>query len=206
MAFRTGLGNELPPASAAGAGGGDLENALRTGDHPPAVADRTGDLAGAGSGAAAATGGAGPGPGHLDGHFGAQGGIHEVQGQIIPQVAAGQGPSLPGAEIRETEEIFENVAEAAEDVGEIVKTGEAGGRDALVTVMIIKPPFFRVPQDLVSFGGFLEFFFGFFIAGIAVWMILEGNLAVLLLDVGGGGVACHPQNAIVIFVVCSHSI
>ena len=75
-----------------------------------------------------------------------------------------------------------------------------------MAVHVVEPAFFRVPQDLVGLGGFLELVFRFLVARIAVGVIFEGYLAVLFFDVVRGGVAGHPQNLVVIFFSGGHKV
>ena len=71
-----------------------------------------------------------------------------------------------------------------------------------MAVHVVEAALFRIVQDLVGLGRLLEAFLRLFIAGIAVRMVLQGYLAVRLLDVVDGGVSLHPQNAVVIFFGC----
>jgi len=47
-----------------------------------------------------------------------------------------------------------------------------------VSELIVKTALFTVPQDLVGFSCLLESFFGVLVAGVAVWMEFESQLAV----------------------------
>jgi hypothetical protein len=98
--------------------------------------------------------------------------------------ARGPAPPLP-----HTEKIFEDVAETGEDVLEPGKTGKARPAQPFVAVPVIEVSFLRVPQDLVGLRGLFEFFFRFFVSGVAVRVVLEGLLAVNLFDVSFVGVS-----------------
>ena len=67
-----------------------------------------------------------------------------------------------------------------------------------VTELVVTDPFVRIAQYGIGLSGFFELFFGRFIPGIAIRMILERELAVAFFDsfpVRGPG---HTQHFIII--------
>ncbi len=204
VAGRAGFGHKLLHALATGTGGGDLKDAVAARNHSPTAALGAGDPLSPGFGAAAAAGVAGDHPRHLHGHLSAQGCVQEVQGQIVTQVIAllGTRPA-PTETASEPEDVPEDIAEGAENIGKIPEARKPGRRKALVAVSVIEAPLFRVVEDFVRLGGLLEALLGVFVAGITVRMIFEGYLPILLLDLINANVPRYSQDLIIIlFLVC----
>ena len=82
-------------------------------------------------------------------------------------------------------------AEAAKSTA-AARTAEAALFERGVAVLVVCRFFLRVGQSIVGFLDFFEFFFGFFIVGIAIGMVFHRQLAVGLFDFV---VACGTRNA-----------
>src|SRR3990172_449045 len=57
-----------------------------------------------------------------------------------------------------------------------------------------------ITEDLVGLVELLEFVFGALVVGVAVGMVLHGQLAISLFDLIAAGSAFNPQNLIVVFI------
>jgi hypothetical protein len=115
--------------------------------------------------------------GDLDFLFRALGRLPETYAHVVAQIHAGAGAraASPGAE---TEEITEYIAKSPEYIlggTEILKAVPAY---TFMTELVIPGSLFRITQDLVGLGRFLESGFGFRIIRIAIRMIFHGQLAV----------------------------
>jgi hypothetical protein len=92
------------------------------------------------------------------------------------------------------------VKDTAEGVGKTRSATEAGAThaglliDTGMTILVVGGAFLTVRQDLVSFLDFLELFFGPRGVGVAVRVMLHGQLAVGLLDFFFTGVAVDAEN------------
>src|SRR5205823_714316 len=74
------------------------------------------------------------------------------------------------------EHVVQDVAQIRHSVGIEASAGRAGY--ALVSVAVVGGALLWIAQDAISFGRFLEFLLGMFIARIAVGMMRQGELAV----------------------------
>jgi hypothetical protein len=97
----------------------------------------------------------------------------------------------------------EDVAEAAEDVleaAERVRIESAGGRAAKAGMpeAVVHVPLVGVDEYRVRLGRFLEALLGFFVARIAVRMVLERKLAVRALDLLLGRRTSDAQDFVVV--------
>ena len=125
---------------------------------------------------------------------------HFIQGQGdgVAQVSPGLGPAGAVPPAAEPEEILKNIPEIAENVLEAAEAARIEALQAFRTIDVVDFAFFRVGEDLVGLGDFFEFFLRGFVAGIAVGVMLEGELAVGAFDFFQGGVLQHPQQFIII--------
>jgi hypothetical protein len=67
-----------------------------------------------------------------------------------------------------------------------------------VAVAIIALPFVGVGEDLIRFAGFLEFGLGLLVAGVAIRMMLHGQLAIGTLDFFGIGALADAKDFIIV--------
>src|SRR5437773_6419448 len=63
---------------------------------------------------------------------------------------------------------------------------------------VVETPFFRVGEDGVRCGGFLELFLGRLVAGIAVRVVFQGQLAIRAFDLGLAGRPSHGEYFVVV--------
>src|SRR5215469_2357173 len=68
--------------------------------------------------------------------------------------------------------------------------------------LVVDLAFLRIAQDVVGFGEIFEFLFGFFVPGIHVWMVLARQLTKGFADFFLGGVFLHPENPVIVFLLC----
>ena len=79
------------------------------------------------------------------------------------------------------------------------KPGPArGAADAGVAEAVVEPALLRVGEDRVGLGRFLERFLGLVVAGIAVGMVLQRQLAVRALDLLFGRRALDAEDLVVV--------
>ena len=105
-------------------------------------------------------------------------------------------PATPAAED------VEDVAERAEDVIDGLEAGAATATlHSGVAELVVAGSAGRVRENLVGLGGFLELPLGIVVPGVLVGVMLEGQLAVGLLDVLFPGIAVDPQNLVVVAFV-----
>ncbi len=130
--------------------------------------------------------------------LGPERGVHEFQGEVVAQVRAALGPGARPAAAAEAEEALEDVSEAGEDILEPAESRKAGAFEPGMAELVVDTSFFTVPQDLVGFGGLLELLFGFLVAGVAVGMELERQLAVGGFELVVGCLAVDAQDLVVI--------
>src|SRR5262249_50850104 len=74
----------------------------------------------------------------------------------------------------------------------------------VVAVPVVLLALLGVGEDLVSFADLLEASLGGRVAGIQVWMVLTGQLAIGLPDVLVGRRAGHAENPVVVLLGCCH--
>ena len=180
---------------------GDAEETLLVADlaTPPAGAAGNGSLARGSAGAFAVL--AGFVAAHIDLGFGAERSFLKLQGQIFAQIGATLGPGAATAaaaeQVAKAEEIAEDVAEILKDAG--IETGCSGsGTDAGVSEAVIAGALLLVRQNGVGLAALLEFFLRVRVVGIAVGMVLHGQLAVSALDLGVGGRTADAQHFVVV--------
>lgn len=211
MAVLAGLMNDLALSAAAGAGRTGGKHAH--GRLPPDL-NRTGAVAlrahlrrGAGGAAVAVAGLAGLHPLHGDGLFAAECRLFKADGQRQPDALAplrGVGIGPPAAAEAAAKEAAEDIAQVSE-----VKTAvePAAGAEvrvyAGVAVLIIAGFFVGVGKHLIGLVDFLEPGLGLLVAGMEVRMVLLGQLAVRLFDLGLRSSPGDAQDLIIIsFLLC----
>src|SRR5579863_2911291 len=196
VAVRAGVRDDLAPAVAARTGLLHREEALLHAHLAAAVAGGAGHGLAALLGAAAVADLAGHERWHVDVHRVAEHRLLEGEGEPEAQVRAAVDP-LAAATPSAGEDVAEHVAE---DVAEHVvgvearpaaatTTGTGGvGVHARVAELVVRGALLGIGEDLVGFLGFLEVFFRGLVAGVAIRVMLHGEPAVGLLDVGLRGV------------------
>ena len=132
----------------------------------------------------------------------AGGGFLERNFEIVAQVRAALCRRPARARASATKDITE-AKQIAEDVFDAAKAGRAPAcsRAARYTRMpktIVTPPLLGIGKDRVSFGGFLEFFFGGRVVGVFVGMMAHRQPAIGALDFLIGRRATNFQNFVVI--------
>jgi len=77
-----------------------------------------------------------------------------------------------------------------------------------VAVGVVTLPLLRVAEDAVGLGRLLELLLRFLVAGVAVGVVLEGELAIGRLHLLVGGVARHTEDLVVVPAVTArrHSV
>ena len=83
----------------------------------------------------------------------------------------------------EAEEVAEDVGEVREDVRVEARTLPAGALHAGVAEPVVARALFGVAEHGVGLGRFLEAFLGLLVAGIAIGVVLQRQLAIGALDV-----------------------
>jgi hypothetical protein len=91
-----------------------------------------------------------------------------------------------------TEEVFEEVTERGENICSGAKPLISGPLQSFHAIAIVELAFLWVAEDLVGFGGLFEFLLGCFVPWIPIRMILQGQLAIGLLDVLRRPIPLHP--------------
>src|SRR5438105_3927063 len=126
----------------------------------------------------------------------------ELALEFVAEVGAALRPAAATAAAEQIAEA-EDVAETAEDVfeaGEDARIESAAGRigDARVAVPIVCCTFVRVGEDRVRLRAFLEAFFGLVIAGVAIGMVFQRELAIRALDLAVAGGAFDREDLVVV--------
>ena len=67
-----------------------------------------------------------------------------------------------------------------------------------MAIAIVGGALLRIAQDAVGFGGFLEFFFGLLIVGIAIRMVFQRQLAVGALERRRVAIAADAEDFVII--------
>jgi len=67
-----------------------------------------------------------------------------------------------------------------------------------VAVLVVPGPLLRIVEDLIRFGGFLEFLRGGFVLGIRIRMVLQGQLPVRVGDISIRRVPGHVEDFVII--------
>jgi hypothetical protein len=89
----------------------------------------------------------------------------------------------------------EHFSESREDVFGRAKSGAAF--NASVTVAIVASSLFGIANNLIRFGSFFELCADFFVTGIAVRMILNGQLAIRFRDTAIRLVASDAEHFVI---------
>jgi hypothetical protein len=106
--------------------------------------------------------------------------------QIVAEIcpASDRAPRPPPAEyVAEAEKILENAS--AENVRELAKDiliDRGASFETGAAVLVVGGSFFGISEDAVGFRGFLERILGGLVAGILVWVKLDGEPSVRALD------------------------
>src|SRR5262249_51417045 len=124
-------------------------------------------------------------------------GVLERHLHPVDDVAAGRAAGPAASEAGETEEVLEEVGELAED--RRVESGKArpAARDAGVPEPVVAGPLLGVGEDGVRLGGFLELLGRLGIAGIAVRVVRQGELAVRRLQLAVDGFPAYTEDLVV---------
>ena len=106
------------------------------------------------------------------------------------------------------EEVAEDVAEDVLEAGggEIEAAEAAALLEGGVAEAVVLGALLGIAQHLVGLGGFLEALLGGLVAGIAVGVVLQRDLAVGLLDLVGAGAAADAQDFVVVALSPPHRI
>ena len=172
-----GAADDLAAASALIAGAANLQEALLVDHFAAAVAHGASDDAVVLFGAGALAAGAQIQARNLNIHAHALHDIFEIDFDIVAEIFAALGLTA-GAALAASEQIA-HAEQVAQDVAEI---GEGGGIESLigahalhslVAIAVIGGALLRVTEDAISFGGFLEPFFGRLIVGVAIRMVFH---------------------------------
>jgi hypothetical protein len=123
----------------------------------------------------------------------------ELERQIFAKIGAALHAGATAATAATPEHVAES-KELSEDIAEILEYCgiEAGARtrtaaQSSMSVAIVGGSLVRIGEHGVSLAHFLEFFFCIRIIGIAVWMVLQGELAISALQFYFGNCASHTQ-------------
>jgi hypothetical protein len=128
--------------------------------------------------------------------LGAEDRFLEGEVEVVAQVAApARSAPRPAAEhVPEAEEVTEDVAEVGEDRGiEAARAAQAGVAVGVVALLLV-----GVAEHAVGLGRLLEALLGLLVPGVAVGMILEGELPVGGLDLLIGGGPRDPEDLVVV--------
>src|SRR5581483_8790712 len=215
VADLAGVVHDQAPALAVAARLGEREGAaLAVADVPGADAGRADPGRrpglGAGAGARLARGLAG----HPQRHGRAVDRLQETQRHLGLDVRAATGAGRRTAAVEQAAEEVAHPAEpaglrgratAAEEVAEVEAAGAArAGTEAAVgeeragLVVLLAP--LGVGEHVVGLGDLLEALLGLAVALVGIRVELAGELAVRLLDLGGGGVLGHPEDLVVVLL------
>ena len=121
----------------------------------------------------------------VDRHFAADVGAADVSGAL----------ALAEKSVKKT--FAEDVAERAENIGNVVELRRAVSKP-FIAVTIVLRPLFGVAENLERLGGFLKFGHGLVVAGIAIGMVLERELPIRLGNLRFRRAAFHAKNFVVI--------
>jgi len=195
MARGTGIGDHPALTAAAAAGTGNAEKSLLHVHLTRAAAIGTGGDALLGFRAGPVTIGTTLEAGHPDLGRGAEGGFFEGYLEIEPEIISG-GRSCPAA--ASAKKFLEDISE---DVPHARACPEPGGtlRARRGAVLVIVCPLLRIGQDLVGLVDLFELFFGRFISGIFVRMVLVREPAIGALQLRVSGVPVNAEKSVVIF-------
>jgi hypothetical protein len=145
----------------------------------------------------------------IDGFFHASEGFQEGNLDLALQT----GPTLRSHPLSGTsakiEKLFKNGSSTSATSEYVPKHGEdilEGRKSSLISTLletfmaklVVNALFFRVVENFICFGGFLEVFRGLLVALIAIRMIFKSKLPVGTLQLFGCGILTHTQDFIVI--------
>ena len=150
-----------------------------------------------------ATGIAGRQAGNANLYRGAFNGIFQGDIQCVAQIGAALGAGMAATTATATatknvaKYIAENIAEVTATAAEAATTAHAGIHTG-VTVAVIGATLFVVHQDVVGFGGFLEFLISPGIIRVAIRVVLHRHPTVSLLDLLGVGTLVDTKHFVII--------
>jgi hypothetical protein len=146
--------------------------------------------------------------GDLNFLFHTEHGFFKRERKVIQEVitGTGSGPGTRRTSESEPEKLLKDVTERAEDILIAPEPAEAGTPQPFMPIGVVNLPFLGVPQDLISFGGFLEAFLGFLVARVSIGMVFEGQFSVGLLDLFLFGLSRDPQHFIIVTLIHITSI
>jgi hypothetical protein len=132
---------------------------------------------------------------NADARLGAARGVLERDLEVVAKVGT---PKHGGARAPAAEDVAENVAES---VGEPAEPGAGAGRRrvyACVTVLVVGRALPGIGENFVGFLRLLEALFGLGVIGVAIGMVLHRELAIGLLEVILGRIACDAEHLVII--------
>jgi hypothetical protein len=139
-------------------------------------------------------------------HFclGAEHRFFELQGDVLAQI----GPPLRSTtttpartstkKIAKTKKVPENIAEILEDTGIKAGSSRRRGTYASVPETVVQSALFLVSQNRVRFTALLKSLFRIRVIGIAVRMVLQGELAVSAFYLDVGSRTGYAENLVII--------
>src|SRR5918996_4533997 len=200
LAGRAGVLDLGPRAPALAAGLGDREQPLRLRLEAAALAARADGRRGARLRARPVTGGAGRRQRHRDRHLGTLHRLverHVHLGLEVPAALGARGArAAAGTAAHSAEQVREDVAHAAEAAAERAGVEAAARAAEDPAARVVRLALVRVGQDRVRLLHLLEALLGGLVAGVAVRVVLAGELAVGLLYLLVGGLAVDAQRPV----------
>ena len=204
FALRARIGNHAARALACRTGARNAEESLLVSHLPATIARPAGGRAFAGSGSGSAAFLTSLVTANGDARLGAEECFLELERQIFAKIraalhaAATPATTATPEHVAETKELSEDIAEILEYCGI-----EAGARtrtaaQSSMSVAIVGGALVRVGEHGISLADFLEFFFRVRIIGIAVRMVLQGELAISALQFYFGDCAGDAQYFVII--------
>ena len=126
----------------------------------------------------------------------------EMELEIVPAPRAG-GTTASREEVVEASFTAEVAHEGTQGVGEVeaAEVESPRRRHALgsgVAEPIVLGPLLGIVQHLVGFGRLLEALLGGLVPGIAVWVVLQCQLAIRALDFLVGGLSRQPEHLVAV--------
>ena len=129
------------------------------------------------------------------GFFNSENGFLEFQFEVFAKIGAALhagaalAPAAAASEDVEAEEVAEDVMEIVEDG--LVEAASAVAADGGMAEAVVGGAFVGVGEHGIGFGRFLELLLGFRVAGVAVGVVLHGELAVGAFDLLIAGTAFY---------------